>query len=58
MFAAELGFIHLHMYYHLTYLSTYGCTAFVDLGRFFSFLAHTQSVGLLERGSACRKAAI
>jgi hypothetical protein len=26
------------------------CTALVDLGRFFSFLIFTQSVGLLERG--------
>jgi hypothetical protein len=29
----------------------------VDLGRFFSFLIYTQSVGLLGRGSALRKAA-
>jgi hypothetical protein len=35
----------------------YGSTALVDLGRFFSFLIYTQSVGLLGRGistSQCR----
>jgi hypothetical protein len=31
-------------------LSSYGPTALVGLGRFFSFLIHTQSVGLLGRG--------
>jgi hypothetical protein len=31
-------------------LPIYGCTALVDLGRFFSFLIYTQSVGLLGRG--------
>jgi hypothetical protein len=31
-------------------LSIYGSTALVDLGRFFSFLICTQSVGLLGRG--------
>jgi hypothetical protein len=31
------------------YLSIYGSTALVDLGRFFSFVIHTQSVGLLGR---------
>jgi hypothetical protein len=36
--------------------SIYGSTALVDLGRFFSFLVYTQSVGLFERGSARRKA--
>jgi hypothetical protein len=36
----------------------YGSTALVDLGRFFNFLIYTQSVGLLGRGSARRKAAI
>jgi hypothetical protein len=30
--------------------SMYGSTALVDLGRFFSFLIYTQSVGLLGRG--------
>jgi hypothetical protein len=30
--------------------STYGSTVLVDLGRFFSFLIYTQSVGLLGRG--------
>jgi hypothetical protein len=30
--------------------SIYGCTALVDLGRFFSFLIYAQSVGLLRRG--------
>jgi hypothetical protein len=30
--------------------SIYGSTALVDLGRFFSFLIHTQSVGLVGRG--------
>jgi hypothetical protein len=39
------------------YLSIYGSTAFVELGRLFSFLIHTQSVGLLGQGSARRKAA-
>jgi hypothetical protein len=28
----------------------YAFTGHVDLGRFFSFLIHTQSVGLLQRG--------
>jgi hypothetical protein len=32
------------------YVSAYGSTALVDLGRFFSFLIYTQSVGLLGRG--------
>jgi hypothetical protein len=36
-------------------LSIYGSTAFVELGRFFSFLIYTQSVGLLGRGLARRK---
>jgi hypothetical protein len=31
-------------------LSLYESTAFVDLGRFLSFLIYTQSVGLLGRG--------
>jgi hypothetical protein len=30
-------------------VSVYGCTAFVNLGRFFSFLIYTQLVGLLGR---------
>jgi hypothetical protein len=34
----------------LSYLSLYGSTALVDLGRFFSFLIYTQFVGLLGRG--------
>jgi hypothetical protein len=34
-----------------------GSTAFVDFGRFFSFLIYTQSVGLLGRESARHKAA-
>jgi hypothetical protein len=38
-------------------LSTYGSTALVDVGCFFSFLIYTQSIGLLGRGSAHRKAA-
>jgi hypothetical protein len=33
-----------------TNLSIYVSTALVDFGRFFSFLIHTQSVGLLRRG--------
>jgi hypothetical protein len=37
------------------YLSICGSAALVDLGRFFSFLIYTQSVGLLGRGSARRK---
>jgi hypothetical protein len=32
------------------YLSIYGSTALMDLGRFFSFLILSQSVGLLGRG--------
>jgi hypothetical protein len=31
-------------------LSIYGSTALVNLGRFFSFSIHTQSVDILERG--------
>jgi hypothetical protein len=31
------------------YLSIYGSTTLVDLGRFFSFLIYTQYVGLLGR---------
>jgi hypothetical protein len=31
-------------------ISMYGSTTFVDLGRFFSFLIYTQSVGPLGRG--------
>jgi hypothetical protein len=38
------------------YLSIYGSTALVDLGRIFSFLIYTQSV--LDGGSARRKAAV
>jgi hypothetical protein len=34
----------------MSVLSTYGSTALVDLGRFFSFLIYTQLVGLLCRG--------
>jgi hypothetical protein len=34
----------------ISYLFIYGCTVLVDLGRFFSFLIYTQSVGLLGRG--------
>jgi hypothetical protein len=34
------------------YLSLYGSAALVDLGRFFSFLIYTQSVGLLGRGNS------
>jgi hypothetical protein len=33
-----------------SYISTYGSTALVDFGCFFSFLIYTQSVGLLGRG--------
>jgi hypothetical protein len=40
------------------FLSIYGSAALVDLGRSFSFLIYTQSVGLLGRGSSHRKAAI
>jgi hypothetical protein len=36
--------------YNTMYLSIYGSTALVDLGRFFSFLIYTQSAGLLGRG--------
>jgi hypothetical protein len=31
-------------------MTIYVSTALVDLGRFFSFLIYTQSVGLLGRG--------
>jgi hypothetical protein len=39
------------------YLSIHDSTVLVDLGRFFSFLSHKQSVRLLGRGSVRRKAA-
>jgi hypothetical protein len=39
-----------------TYLPIYGSTAFVHLGRFFSFIILTQSVGLLDGGSGRLKA--
>jgi hypothetical protein len=39
------------------YLSLYGSTALVNLGRYFSFLIYTQTIGLLGRGSARCKAA-
>jgi hypothetical protein len=43
--------IYLRVSIYLSiYLSIYGSTALVDLGLFFSFLIHTQSVGLLGRG--------
>jgi hypothetical protein len=32
------------------FVSIYGSSALVDLGRYFSFLIHTKSVGLLGRG--------
>jgi hypothetical protein len=35
---------------NFTILSIYGSIALVDLGRFFSFLIHTQSVRILGRG--------
>jgi hypothetical protein len=38
-------------------VSIYDFRVLVNLGRFFSFLIHTQSVGLLGRGSSRRKAA-
>jgi hypothetical protein len=41
----------------IVYLSICGSTALVDFGRLFNFLIYTQSVGLLGRRSACRKAA-
>jgi hypothetical protein len=47
----------LHVCMVCTYLPTYGSTALLDLGRFFSFLIYTQSVGLPGQGSARRKAA-
>jgi hypothetical protein len=47
----------MHIIYLSIYLSIYGSTALVDLGCFFSFLIFTQSVVLLGRGSAGRKAA-
>jgi hypothetical protein len=42
-----LATIFFEVYY---ILSIYGSTAPVDLGRFFSFLIYTESVGLLGRG--------
>jgi hypothetical protein len=47
--------IYLSIYLSIN-LTIYRSTALVDLGRFFSFLIYTQSVGLLGRGSARRKA--
>jgi hypothetical protein len=41
--------IYLHIYPPI-YPYTYGSIALVDLGRFFSFLIHTQSVGLIGLG--------
>jgi hypothetical protein len=41
--------IYLSIYLSVC-LSIYGSTVLVGLGRFFSFLMHTQSVGLLGRG--------
>jgi hypothetical protein len=38
-------------------LSIYGCTALVDLGRFFQFLIHSQQESL-DGGSARHKATI
>jgi hypothetical protein len=49
--------MHISKRITLYYLYTYGSTVPVDLGRFFSFLIYTQTVGLLGRGSARRKAA-
>jgi hypothetical protein len=43
--------------YLSVYLSIYGSTVLVDLGRFLSLLIYIQSVGLLGWGSARRKAA-
>jgi hypothetical protein len=51
--------IYLSIYLSiLSIQSIYGSTALVGLGRFFSFLIYTQSVGLLGRGPVRRKAAI
>jgi hypothetical protein len=41
--------IYLSVYLSIC-LSIYGFTALVDFGRFFSFLLHTQSGGVLGRG--------
>jgi hypothetical protein len=38
------------MLFREIHLSIYDSTALVDLGRFFSFLIHTRSVGLFGRG--------
>jgi hypothetical protein len=43
--------------YLSSYLSVYGSTAIVNLGRFFNSLIYTQSAGPLDRGSAIHKAA-
>jgi hypothetical protein len=45
------------VWYYTICLSIYGSTTLVDLGRFFSFLIHTQSEDSLDGGSARRKAA-
>jgi hypothetical protein len=39
-----------HTILFLEHLSTYGSTALVNLGHFFSFLIYTHSVGLLGQG--------
>jgi hypothetical protein len=49
--------IYLPMYLCI-YLSIYGSTAVVDLGRFFSFLIHIQFVGHLGRRICRRKDAV
>jgi hypothetical protein len=52
----NIPYLILHALLHVVYLSisisisVYGSTALVDLGRFFSFLIYTQSLGLLGRG--------
>jgi hypothetical protein len=57
-FTEKLCWAGWFIIYLSIYLSIYGSTALVDLGRFFSFLIYIQSIGLLGRGSAHHKAAI
>jgi hypothetical protein len=47
--------LQLNLYKTYLILSIYGSIALVDLGRFFSFLIYTQSVGVLEWQISRRK---
>jgi hypothetical protein len=54
-YATKWRFSELNSKFTSKVTCIYGSTALVDLGRFYSFLIYTQSVGLLGRGSARRK---